>query len=96
MLTLERIVGRKTSNIQCRPCGHEWEPCCADVETLCSDGFVCYAEQDRCVMTEYVAIKEDFAPAGAAFDTITACSLYDPEDLSIVKVSLLCVLVCVF
>ena len=58
-------AGRQTVDIQCRPCGNEWEPCCADLSGLCSDGFICYAEQDRCVVSEYVGIRESFFPSGA-------------------------------
>lgn len=48
--------------IQCRPCGHEWQPCCAVLDSLCGDGFMCYAEQDRCVVPEYADVKEEFFP----------------------------------
>lgn len=67
-------AGRQTSNVQCRPCGVEWQPCCADSESLCDEGFICYAEQDRCVVGDYVSIKEDFFPGGAlAASSLTAC-----------------------
>jgi hypothetical protein len=60
------LAGRSDSIIQCRPCGQEWQPCCAVLDSLCGDGFICYAEQDRCVVPIYANVKEEFFP-GRAF-----------------------------
>eukprot|EP00892_Ulva_mutabilis_P007633 jgi/Ulvmu1/5241/UM022_0034.1 len=53
---------RADVSIQCRPCGLEWQPCCATLGSLCTSGFTCYAEQDRCVVPEYTYVKEEFFP----------------------------------
>jgi hypothetical protein len=57
-------AGRQTTNIQCRPCGQEWQPCCANLDALCGQGYICYAEQDRCVVDDYVGLKENYFPSG--------------------------------
>ena len=66
-------AGRQTVNVQCRPCGLEWQPCCANLQGLCGAGFQCYSEQDRCVVAEYVGIKENFFPTGALDALLVWC-----------------------
>lgn len=61
---------RVDNDVQCRPCGTEWQPCCGDVDHLCRDGFTCFPEQDRCVVPAYVHEKEAFSPVDAGNDGV--------------------------
>eukprot|EP00892_Ulva_mutabilis_P006713 jgi/Ulvmu1/4413/UM002_0138.1 len=56
-------IGHKGSTVACAPCGSEWMPCCPSLSGLCTDDLLCYSEQDRCVVSEYISQQEAFTPA---------------------------------